>query len=129
MTTIQESAPSRCPAPIYETEPTELLEMMERTPDRVFVMDIQDSGIFDGGHIPGARNVRFEDVKAASSELPKDRTVVIYCEDVSCGLPLCAALELAELGFCAKYLHGGLEAWSRKEFPVEASPPSPAPEY
>jgi rhodanese-related sulfurtransferase len=114
---------------VYEAAPFELMGMLEREPERVFVVDIRDHEIFDGGHIPGARNIHLEDLVAVCSELPKDRTVVIYCEDVSCGLPLWAALELAQLGFCAKYLHGGLTEWSLRRLPIETSPPAPAPEY
>ena len=135
MSTIQEKpqpaiAPRHFPAQTaYVTAPSELMEMLERAPEHVFVIDIRDPEIFDGGHIPGARNIHLEDLITACSEVPKDRTVVIYCEDVSCGLSLWAALELAQLGFCAKYLHGGLAEWSRREFPIEISPPPPAPEY
>ncbi len=80
-------------------------------------MDIQDPELFDSGHIPGARNIHLEDLVLTCSELPKDRTIVIYCGDVACGLPLWAALELAQAGFCAKYLLGGLAEWSRQRLP------------
>ena len=135
MATTQErkplaSAPRHFPAQsVYEVAATELMEMLERAPDHVFVVDIQDPEVFHGGHIPGARNIHLEDLVSACSELPKDRTVAIYCGDVSCGLPLWAALELAQLGYCAKYLQGGLAEWSRREYPIEISPPPPAPEY
>jgi rhodanese-related sulfurtransferase len=135
MTTTQQgtrpaTAPRHFPAQsVYEAAAAELMEMLERAPDRVFVVDIQDPEVFHEGHIPGARNIHLEDLVSACSELPKDRTVVIYCGDVSCGLPLWAALELAQLGFCAKYLQGGLAEWSRRDFPVEISPPPPPPEY
>ena len=54
---------------------------------------------------------------------------VVYCGDISCGLPYLGALELAQSGFRAKYLLGGLAEWRRREFPIEISPPPPAPEY
>jgi rhodanese-related sulfurtransferase len=114
---------------VYETAPAELMEMLEHAPDRVFVVDIQDPEIFDVGHIPGARNIHLEDLVATCCDLPKDRTVVIYCGDVSCGLPLWAALELAQAGFRAKYLHGGLAEWSSSRYPIEISPPQRDPEY
>lgn len=113
----------------YETAASELMAMLQRVPERVFVVDIQDPEVFGVGHIPGARNIHPEDLVTACTDLPKDLTIVIYCGDVSCGLPLWAALELAQMGFCAKYLHGGLAEWTRSELPIEASPPAPAPEY
>jgi rhodanese-related sulfurtransferase len=131
MTTIQIAASAaHFPAQTaYETAPRELMDLLERTPDAVFLVDIQDPEVFDAGHIPGARNVHLEDLCAAAAELPKDRTIVIYCGDASCGLPLWAALELAQDGFRAKYLHGGFSAWAKEDLPVESSPPPPSPEY
>jgi rhodanese-related sulfurtransferase len=134
MTTIQKTRPTVAPEHFpaqsaYETAASELMELMERAPDRVFVVDIQDPEVFDCGHIPGARNIHLEDLVTACTDLPKDRTVVIYCGEGSCGLPLWAALELAQMGFRAMYLHGGLAEWTRSELPIEITPPPPAPEY
>ena len=113
----------------YEAAPRELMDMLERAPESVFVVDIQDPDIFEAAHIPGARNIHLEDLCTACAELPRDRTIVIYCGDVACGLPLWAALELAQDGFRAKFLHGGLAAWVKEDLPVEISPPPPQPEY
>jgi rhodanese-related sulfurtransferase len=133
MSTTQERTPvlpRHFPAqPVYETAVADLMDVLGREPDRVFVVDIQDPEFFDAGHIPGARNIHLEDLVSACCELPKDRTIVIYCADVNCGLPLWAALELAQVGFCAKYLHGGLAEWTRSRYPIETSPPPPDPEY
>jgi rhodanese-related sulfurtransferase len=113
----------------YEVAPHDLMSDLERDPCSVFVVDIQDPDIFDSAHIPGARNIHLEDLVTTCAELPKDRAIVIYCGDATCGLPLWAALELAREGFTAKYLHGGLAAWVKEELPVEISPPPPEPEY
>jgi rhodanese-related sulfurtransferase len=114
---------------LYETGPKELMEMLERTPESVFIVDIQDPEIFEAAHIPGARNVHIEDLCTECAGLPRDRTIVIYCGDVTCGLPLWAALELAQVGFRAQYLHGGFAEWTKAELPIENSPPPPPPEY
>lgn len=132
MTTIQSAVPGSAHFPaqsVYETAPRELMEMLERTPEGVFIVDIQDPETYDAAHIPGARNIHLEDLVTACADLPRDRTIVIYCGDVSCGLPLWAALELGQMGFCAKYLYGGLAEWCKRELPIENSPPAPAPEY
>jgi len=123
------SAPKHVPAPAYETAPAELMGMLEREAERVFVVDIQDPEVYEVGHIPGARNIHLEDLIEACADLPKDLTIVVYCGDISCGLPYLGALELAQSGFRAKYLLGGLAEWRRREFPIEISPPPPAPEY
>jgi rhodanese-related sulfurtransferase len=113
----------------YAIDPAELMAMLERTPDEVFIVDVQDPEVFEVGHIPGSRNIHLDDLCTVCAELPKDRTIVIYCGDVSCGLPLWAALELAQEGFRTKYLHGGLAEWTKSALPVEISPPPPDPEY
>lgn len=112
----------------YETMPSELREWLERTPERIFVVDVRKPEAYDAGHIPGARNIPMEDIVAAYAALPKDRTVVTYCGDLACGLSLRAALDLAQKGFRVKRLLGGLADWTRHGYPVEATPPAPAPE-
>jgi len=112
----------------YETTPSELKEWLERTPGRIFVVDIRACEAYDAGHIPGARNIPIEDIVAAYAALPKDRTVVTYCGDSACGQSLKAALELAQKGFRVKRLLGGLAEWSRRGYPVEMTPPAPEPE-
>lgn len=112
----------------YEASPSELKETLDRAPHLVFVVDVRPREAFDAGHIPNARSVPMEDLAAAYAALPKNRTVVTYCGDISCGLSLRAALQLAQKGFRVKRLLGGLAEWSRRGFPVEATPPPPEPE-
>jgi rhodanese-related sulfurtransferase len=128
-TQVSSTPAAHFPAQSYEIAPSELMQVLEGAPDAVFIVDIQDPDIYDAGHVPGARNVHLEDLCIACADLPKDRAIVIYCGDVTCGLPLWAALELAQEGFTAKYLHGGFAAWDKDGRPVESSPPAPAPEY
>ena len=113
----------------YELTPAGLKALLEAPTNNVLVLDVRDAAQFDAGHVPGARYVQQEKKNNTNNDQPKDRTIVIYCGDVTCGLPLWAALELAQEGFSAKYLHGGFAEWEKQSLPVESSPPPPEPEY
>ncbi|MFI5347716.1 MAG: rhodanese-like domain-containing protein [Elusimicrobiota bacterium] len=112
-----------------ETTPSELKKMLERDRNGVFVMDIRAPEAYADGHIPGARNVPLDGLGESYPDLPRDRLIVAYCEDLACGQSLLAVLELAGTGFKVKRLLGGLAGWRRKGYPVEPMPPPPAPEY
>jgi rhodanese-related sulfurtransferase len=132
MSTTQERAQTKkisSRLPDYETEAEELRGMLERMPERVFIVDIQDPETFDAAHIPGSRNIHLEDLVATCCDLPKDRTIVIYCGEINCGLPYWAAMELAQAGFRTKHLQGGLAEWRKNGYPIESTPPPPAPEF
>lgn len=126
MATIQEKPATH---QAYEVSASEIMHLLEHAPEKVFLVDIRACAEYDGGHIPGARNVPLEDlVSACADVLPENMTIVIYCGDTTCGLPLWGALELAQRGYCVKYLYGGLAEWSRRELPIEMTPPGPWPE-
>lgn len=106
----------------YEVGPSELLELLERTPERVFIVDIRNRDSYAKGHIPGSASIPLETLGPACALLPKDSVIVAYCGDSACGLSLLATLELAENGFNVKRLAGGLSDWRRNGFPVEEGP-------
>ncbi|MDE2143974.1 MAG: rhodanese-like domain-containing protein [Elusimicrobia bacterium] len=113
----------------YEIAPSDLKALLDRDQNAVFLLDIRAPGAYADGHVPGARNVPLERLGASYGELPRRTLIVTYCEDLTCGLSLLAAMELAGTGFKVKRLLGGMEGWRRKGYPVEPMPPAPAPEY
>jgi rhodanese-related sulfurtransferase len=109
----------------YEASVSELSRVMAWTPGRVVVMDIRERSAYEQGHIPGAKNVALEEVAAECERLSRDQVIVVYCGDVTCGLALNAAMELAQNGYCARYLRGGMAEWERRGLPMEASRTAP----
>lgn len=88
-------------------------------PANVLVLDVRAPEAFVAGHLPLAINIPLVDLVSKMSTLPKDKTIVTYCSDLTCALAPKAALVLAEKGFKVMQLVGGLETWTLKGFPIE----------
>ena len=103
----------------YEMTPWALKSILEKTPEQIVLLDVRNADMFAASHIKGAKNIPLADLVAKLATLPKDKTIVTYCGDLTCGLAPKAALELAQKGFKVKELVGGIDVWSAKGFPVE----------
>lgn len=105
----------------YEATPNGLKSTLETTPGDVVVLDVRDEESFRKEHILGATNLPAADLVKRLADLPRDRTIVTYCWDMTCALAPKAALELAQKGFKVQYLAGGIEEWKKKGFPVKTA--------
>lgn len=47
------------------------------------VLDVRDAGQFAKDHIPGALNIEWRQVFAQRAKLPKDKTILVYCNTSS----------------------------------------------
>lgn len=103
----------------YEMTPWALKSLLEKTPEQVLVLDVRNAEMFAAQHIKGAKNIPLADLVSKLATLPKDKTIVTYCGDLTCGLAPKAALELAQKGFKVMELVGGIDVWLAKGFPVE----------
>ncbi|HTF56582.1 MAG TPA: rhodanese-like domain-containing protein, partial [Planctomycetota bacterium] len=106
--------------------PLALKTIQESKADLLLVF-VGDKSTFDAGHIPGSIRVPLADLETTFREIPKDRSIVVYC---GCclgragGFSESAARKLIGLGF-RKVLHldGHMQAWRAAGYPVE--PPAP----
>jgi rhodanese-related sulfurtransferase len=99
-------------------------EDLWRTGGTALVLDARAEGLFAQGHIPGARNV-----PAAAAEVslpsdlpgvPRDRTLVVYCEGGDCQSSLALARRLTDEGFKdVRVFSGGWAAWVKAGRPEE----------
>ena len=103
----------------FEATPYGLKETLEKTPGSIVVVDVRDEEAFRKEHILGATSMPAAEIVKRLADLPKDRTIVTYCWDMTCALAPKAALELAQKGFKVQFLAGGIEEWKRKGFPVK----------
>lgn len=79
------------------------------------------------GHIKGAINIPlkdFESRKAALSSLPKDKTIVTYCDGAECNSSIELAAKLFAEGFTdVRIFFGGWNEWNAHHLPTEQSKP------
>jgi len=101
-----------------ESTPYDLKTTLDAEPGKVMVVDVRDPESFAKEHIRGAANIPADEIVTQLARLPKDRTIVTYCWDMTCAMAPRAALELAQKGYKAKFLAGGIAEWRHKGYPV-----------
>jgi len=103
----------------YEMTPWTLKNTLEQAPESVVLLDVRSNDMYVNAHIPQALNIPLADLVSKLATLPKAKTIVTYCSNLTCALAPKAALELAQKGFAVKQLVGGIELWQEKGFPIE----------
>lgn len=80
---------------------------------KMFVIDARDRGQFAMGHIPGAVNIEWRQVLARRNEIPKEKPVLVYCNQGTLSAQAGLALRLA--GYeNVRILQGGMSEWKAK---------------
>lgn len=77
---------------------------------KLLVLDVRDAGQFAKDHIPGAMNIEWRQVFAQRARLPKDKTILVYCNTSSFAGQVAMALRID--GYeNVRLLHGGYNEW------------------
>ncbi|MBN8486147.1 MAG: rhodanese-like domain-containing protein [Burkholderiales bacterium] len=77
------------------------------------VLDVRDAGQFAKDHIPGAVNIEWRQVFAQRAKLPKDKTILLYCNTSSFASQVAMALRMD--GFeNVRLLYGGYNEWKAR---------------
>lgn len=80
---------------------------------KFYVLDVRDAGQYAREHIPGAFNIEWRKVFSERARLPKDRTILAYCNTGSFSGQVAMALRMA--GFeNVRILHGGYGEWKTR---------------
>lgn len=103
----------------YEMTPYALNSLLTKKAADLCVLDVRSAEQFELSHLPTAINIPLLDLAGKLSTLPKDKTIVTYCGNMTCGLAPKAALALAEKGFRVMQLTGGFATWTEYGFPIE----------
>jgi predicted sulfurtransferase len=58
-------------------KPEDARELLEK--DKAVLVDVRGEAAYKAGHIKGARNIPFSDIRARAKELPQDKMILTYC--------------------------------------------------
>lgn len=79
----------------------------------ILVIDARDASQYEKSHIPGALHIEWRRIPGKRHEIPRDRTVLVYCNTGSLSAQAVFAMRL--LGWDnVKVLQDGIEGWKRK---------------
>ena len=80
---------------------------------KMMVIDARDAAQFAKAHIPGAVNIEWRQVLAKSSQIPKNKSVLIYCNTGTLSAQAGFALRVAGWDN-VRILQGGFAEWQAK---------------
>lgn len=107
----------RMPEHIYKIPEAELMQLIDSKAEDIYLLDIRDPKDYALGHIPGARNIAFKQIGQKLNQLPKDKTIIVYCYTGQTGGQTAALLNIA--GFKTRSLNGGMNnGWLKAGYPV-----------
>jgi rhodanese-related sulfurtransferase len=84
---------------------------------RAILLDVREEDEREQARIPGSLWIPMEDVTGRLAELPRDRTLIVYCH--SGVRSAYVARHLMDAGLEAANLAGGIVAWHRSGLPIE----------
>ncbi|MCB1871655.1 MAG: metalloregulator ArsR/SmtB family transcription factor [Gammaproteobacteria bacterium] len=102
-------------------EPVPAGELLKRaSAGLVTVLDVRPAEEYMSGHLPGAINIPFAELKKRLHEVERDKEIVAYCRGPHCVFAFDAVVKLREVGISARRLEGGLPEWKLEGLPVES---------
>lgn len=92
----------------------------KQDPDKYYLVDVRNAPAhLKKDKIAGAVEMPQNELNNTYIDLPKDKTIIVYCWDVWCNLATKAGITLIEKGFKVKELSGGIAAWHTLNLPIE----------
>jgi len=86
------------------------------------IIDVRGEPSYKAGHIKGSKLIELKDIAAHSDELPKDKTIILYCSCPAEQSSIAAAHALKGKGVeNTTALVGGYNGWKDAGYPVETS--------
>jgi len=80
-----------------------------RRRDELFLLDVREHDEWGAGHVPGAVHIPMRELGPRQAELPTDRTILCVCRSGNRSAMVTRAL--ADAGYAAENLDGGLQSW------------------
>lgn len=93
----------------------EAKEKLDR--DDVLLIDVRERDEYNNEHLRGAKNIPLDQLDKQLGKLPRDKNLVIYCQNGAKSIRAIRQLEVA--GFTRLYhLHQGLRGWNNMGYPT-----------
>lgn len=87
---------------------------------KAIIIDVRGDATYQQGHIKGAQSIALGDLPARAGELPKDKTIILYCSCPAEHSSVAAGQTLHNNGLDnTAALVGGYPAWKSAGYPVE----------
>jgi rhodanese-related sulfurtransferase len=103
-------------APSRNISAAQARDLLVAEPD-IFLLDVRTPEEYQQIRLDGARLVPIDQLLNRIGELPKDRSILVYCAVGSRSSQV--ANYLARLGYPAVYnLYGGIYAWQLRGYPI-----------
>ena len=83
------------------------------------ILDVRPTLEYAQGHIPGARSIPVDELKARLGELSPTQEIIAYCRGPYCVFADEAVEILVERGYQARRLHEGYPDWKLASLPTE----------
>ena len=100
--------------------PMDYMQAAKANPDKMVLVDVRNAPPEKmGKKIAGALHIPQMALSNRLAELPKDKTIIVYCWDTWCNLAAHSAITLLENGYDVLELSGGIAAWNIMQFPTE----------
>jgi rhodanese-related sulfurtransferase len=106
---------------IPQIKPEELKKLIESGDQSIVIVDVQPKGAYDMGHVKGAINFPWAPTLKSNGNLPKDKTLILYCDCAHEEDSTDVATQLKEnYGYTnLKLLDGGWSKWREAGYPME----------
>lgn len=82
--TWAERARASVPTPVQESsdgarriKPEEARELLEK--HKAVLVDVRGEASYKAGHVKGALNIPFSEIRTRAKELPQDKMIITYC--------------------------------------------------
>lgn len=96
---------------VEELAPREVAERLKKESKSLVLLDVREGWERETARIEPSLHIPMNDVPDRLDELPKDRTLVVYCHHGSRSQSVAGYLEGEGFPRVAN-LHGGIDAWS-----------------
>lgn len=88
------------------------------------IVDVREAGEYQAEHIPGSVHIPLSFLSKDASKLPKGQQVVLCCKS-GVRAKQAQAIMANETPELCSVLEGGILAWKKSAYPIEANPSAP----